>query len=78
MNLAGHLQTLLDEIQITLGCLDTFLRLLLEGMQNVDSTWQGQCVDSTVRVAVIIVSNLDNPAPENPFMGFASGCVPPF
>jgi hypothetical protein len=78
MNGFGLLEPAADQVQILPQCRDALLALLLKGMQYVDRFRKAHGVDGTV-VSVWKSSTISStPAPLNPFIGLASGCLPPF
>src|SRR5215813_14239794 len=52
----------LDQIDVPFGCLNASLRLLLKGVQNIDSCAQLYCRHHTIRVGRIAESKLNNAA----------------
>jgi hypothetical protein len=49
-----------DDVKFGRWCLDTLLRLLLEGMEGADRSGQLHCVDGPIRIALMVRHNLQN------------------
>lgn len=47
----------LDQVNVALGCRNAFRRFLLERMQDIDRFGQSHSIDSTIRVAIVVVYN---------------------
>lgn len=60
MALFRQRQTRTDEVDIMLGCLRPALRLLLEGVQDIDGRGEPHCVDRAKRIAIMVLHNLQH------------------
>jgi hypothetical protein len=71
------LEPLFHNLDFTSGCRDSLLRLLLEGMKDVDSVFQPDGVDSSDRYRRDGLQTTSRVPPGKLFSGLASGCLLP-
>ena len=63
------LQTFSNQIHILFWCLNAFIGLLLETMQNVDPFGDLDRIDGTEGIAHVVFNHLQTQAPPKPLRG---------
>lgn len=68
----GQPEPCLDYLDIALRGLDSFLRLLLKGMKDVDNAGETNGIDGAVSIAVLVIDHLEHTPAAKSLQGFGT------
>src|SRR5690349_1876153 len=58
--LLGVLEPLFHQVNVALGCLYSFFRFLLEGMERIDHSGKAHGINGSVRISIEVLNHLDD------------------